>query len=111
MSDGARSDPAVGGFLCPIRARVLVSDSGLTADCPAVVADEAVDAVPGGGERRGRVDARQSERDLGGPAEPAIQPTGEFLNDRVGLLGKPPAAAVSLDHTRMRPNPTSHKSH
>jgi hypothetical protein len=31
VSDGARSGPAVGERVCPFRARVLVSDSGLTA--------------------------------------------------------------------------------
>src|SRR5215216_6533285 len=36
VSDHVRPGPAVGGYLCPIRARVPVSDGGLTAVPPCV---------------------------------------------------------------------------
>src|SRR6266545_4664891 len=58
----------------------------------------------GMGQRAGRGDA---------PPDHGVQPGALLLreNHDVSLAHlRPPAAAVSLDRTSMRPNPTSHKS-
>jgi hypothetical protein len=66
----------------------LSSDSSSADPCPMLVADHAFHCRAGRGGERDWVDAWQSKRNLGGPAKPAIQPTSEFVNDRVGLLAK-----------------------